>query len=1700
MSGISDQIIRLSTPEGTGTGFVYDPSSNTEMIYVITARHCLHSKAGTPWTARELTVGHISANVIVEYPVADNAHFIYGSNNDTEDIGLIMMAKSALPAALCGIAKDSLALAPVGRSVASVTGFPLVVLNERKRTLYQLQYLSDTDYPKQLQFELKDRLSEEFNDDILVEGYSGSPILIDSGDVQYVCGIFLEYEDKLKRVIGFDLTLLDRLLLENGNAGLCLKSVETDLSVLKDIASLRKNTQRVVGRIREKAGTLHLPRQTIADRLRKAIADQQMVLVSGSPGSGKSALVKQVAMEMAEFELIAIQGEQLDQGSIDEIFSGGAFKLVHSLETILDSPGIKALKILLIDSVEKILETAHAETILDFFDLIGKRSDIKLVLTCRSYGLDTLKLRFLQQFPPHLPLNVGLLSDEELAKAGEVYPALLPLLEKPGIRALLRIPFNLDKAVMLSGQQAAALNGEQEFKTAMWSLVVENLTAETDAGIRSKRGVALIQIAIKRAELMSPYVYIPELDPAIVNSLAADQIIDREPGGTGYAAAHDIYEDWALTRHIGHLYQRHIGTNGSVPQFFHELGDAASIRRSFRLWVAEQVQMPDFNIRDTIHTALNSAEVATYWQDALLIAVLQSDYSAAFLEEEKALLFDQDFRIYKRCLVLLNVACQEPDFRHLERFKREEKMQLYHRINLVPFGAGWANMIYLSYQHLDELAAVLPLTVQMVLEWKKGLNFIGLPPEAKEAGQIILRYLQHHTKDYSDRMNRSADADDIEDCLRLLFQLSGKLKEETAALIRVAFNEKDNAEPWQLRNFYDKIIELTISGFEDQEVCRNFPELIIEIAEKEWFYVPPTEEELARMYAGAPFLRGHRSGLNKENDFGIKDSTGMDYFPPGPFHSPMLHLLFAQPLAALRFLVKLMNHAADCYWASDLGQENMFLEAPDNREMISYTLADGTLIRQMGSMTLWNIYRGTYIATPNLLESVLMALEYWLLEVAEVIHKTRSEETRKLYQSVFDKSFDILLRESNNVSTTAVLLSVAYAHRELARPHVLPLLSVGAFYNWDYIRHRLEGQAMAPLGSRRNARYYQQEQFKFNKLPHRSHDLRYLVLNYSLGEDREKIFAIVDALYLLDPGTEWQLQVNSMDARRWEPAGEHEQGILVQPKLEGEMLAAVEESRKETERTGPAEAAMLWSIQRWEDKTEEQDFAHWLKHFNAYRKIANDPSVPKRFKMPGLLAGLGLRDHIGELDAEQAKWCAGQVQEITEHELKRRNETMDDWLKPEYNIFEVNAAFYALPILAVNTNGPTRKHLREEILYVLLNYEQESPRKALQASLRKHGWAKDPQFMLNCIGGMLQFASVSHHRQMVVNMRQYREANDAYWLFWIKAHLKWATRRFKGKRPRPVNIKRSEKILQSEWQKIFDDVDGDRTALDFQAFRLQQKDNFYFVFQALKLIPADTTETDLITFYETLLRYLLDHIQGDEDDYRQRFHITHLQQFHKRLAHFLLRQPEEVSGRFFSLLTDDVYNGDFKNNFRDKKFDLIKGCLETLITETLLEESLAPSFWFVWHRLAGRILETGIGYFSDKVLLDLIYFKSDATDWAPIHGQKALYERFIPQVRNVKSSAKLLASIGFSEMMPEGISWLAGFIGEEWQDEKNTLFWFERIIIRCFYTQEYRKLIKGSSRLRADFIKIVDHLIDKNASASAFLIREDFISRNPGGE
>src|SRR5213594_4531542 len=122
-----------------------------------------------------------------------------------------------------------------------------------------------------------------------------------------------------------------------------------------------------------------------------------------------------------------------------------------------------------------------------------------------------------------------------------------------------------------------------------------------------------------------------------------------------------------------------------------------------------------------------------------------------------------------------------------------------------------------------------------------------------------------------------------------------------------------------------------------------------------------------------------------------------------------MHLLRYHPRKALDFFMKVFNHSADWYAHPRLHSR---LEPPWE---VDLTFADGTTKKQWANPRLWGLYRGTSMG-PHVLESLLMALENWLLEFGK-------QNPAQLDVLLID-----ILRRSDSAALAAVVASVATAY------------------------------------------------------------------------------------------------------------------------------------------------------------------------------------------------------------------------------------------------------------------------------------------------------------------------------------------------------------------------------------------------------------------------------------------------------------------------------------------------------------------------------------------------------------------------------------------------------------------------------------------------------------------------------------------------
>lgn len=1623
------------------------------------------------------------------YHVASTDQVIKGRSTTDEDIAAIVIPRSMVPT---DISKNDLPafMKLYGKETkCMVKGLPASTENNLIRTLYAGTIVDDKDYDHQVQAVVSDSLVQHPDADDLVNGYSGSPLLIQVESHTYCFGVLTDYEESSKRVMGFTLELLNELLVRAGCQGLILDLIETDEVILSDIAKVRKNSVRVLDRARITIGQQHLDRATVLREISESIQRKPVTLITGIAGVGKSAATKIALEQMRDrYEIIALQGEQLDKGNVDLIFSE-SLRVTNEFAVLLNSPAMKAQKILLIDSLEKIYETLHTDVIADFFNLLRQRTDLKIVLTCRTYAAQYLQLRYLREFPPVSVYQVPLLDDDEFQMILDNHPELVKIATAKSVEQILRVPFNVDKATLLEKEQLQQISTEAAFRSLVWRYVIENHDRETNSGVRTQRGLLLEEIALERANKMTSFVTLANEKNEVASKLFSDCILERASDSThAYTIAHDIYEDWALSRVISRQFQTHSALD-PISTFFINIGSSPSIRRVYRIWLGEGLLGEEAGIETFVLSVLRMPAIG-YWKDETLLTILQPNQFAHFSRKFQQVFFEEKNQILRRCILLLNVACQTPDYLLLERLPIEDRSAPYSNYYLIPNGVIWASFMEFLADHIDGLTDEFENIIPVVIQWNKSIRYDRqLPEESKHVGKIILAYFEKYKQELAAN-DYSRDTDHFKEMVALFLRLTELFRSEVSEILKSAIAEKNRMGIRRIDDFHDMFLEKSMSWLDSRQVSKYLPNTLIAAARAEWLYVSPTPEQIAELREQIPFYAVNPLDQHDEGVFGLSSSGKREYFPASAFQTPINHLLSYHPIIATKFIVELFNHSVDSFWLSDFMVRDSEIFRRDDRVDISYSLEDGTAVTQHGSSILWSIYRGGSIATPNLLQSVLRALEKVMLELADLIADDKENKYPRAKEILFEVT-EILLKTSRTVSTTAVVVSVGTAHYVLMAKYILPLLRVKEIYKWDFERsaHEKFGEAMAGHGV--TGRIIFDENKRSNSLPHRKHNLRSVMMNLSWTAFRPQIESILDDFYSKnDPDERWRMMLNSLDYRQLEIIEEVDKGYIVKPKLTPDLQVIADRDEPQQKELERIQEGGHWALRKVKDDNgvcAEYEYEIWQRYFNVAFGDDIKHQYANLFNHPAQFAYLGLKNFRSRMSEREFNASINRVFSLVSRDLDLSWNPYDFDTKSPFTTFEREAAYLALIEVILSTTAEVQAQAKELSFWSIVLLNKHMEKEKLIENIRN----QVPDVIRPFVAGISEWNRGHQIRMQLQHFLQF--SNN--WLpgkgfDGLRDSFKILVK--KGWKPfrsalRAVMLRRREaKIVEMTRRKISEAS----PVINFDQSH-EEKTSSYFVVLALDLIPPDTTDESLIAYVNWTLEYIFLHIDVERSWGQEKIHFEQLQHCEKAFALFLLKQPAEKSRPFFDKLIDGFLN---RKSHSRKLTDFVERTLKEIMSECGDDD--IDQFWFLWNRLYDKVSVSKNKTLLGPIMLDYEFWFSVRENWKPVRGKRDFFERIVMNETGlVKETAKLLSGLGFPELLPHGINWLWKQIADHGIDEKDEFDYTQKLATELFYNQRLRAHIQNDKTLRENYVAILDRLIDRS-SPSAYLIREDVISFN----
>jgi guanylate kinase len=1644
MSGATDD------EKDIGTAVALFSSQTPDLIYIITAKHCLlGQKFDKNLKPEEIEIYFPFPNDFFQYKMNPTDRVLYSENYD---FALIIISADDIKSKGIDIPEIKFLEQDFTSNPVKFRGFPRAYENNEAANIEAKYSGTNVLYTKNPLHSL--------NDDPIsnVQGFSGSGVFFVQNKTVYLIGIVYEFRETFSHFKVQNLNPLNELLTINGLTEVYPADLPIEESLQENLEALEQHSGVLLDRIKDSIGQHQVDRQNEIQELRSHLDQNQLVIITGAAGVGKSALFKSLKSSFTkkDFQIFAFNAEYFS--SPPTIFSG-------NYDSIFQAITKKRQILILLDSMEKILEFKDKELFKDFLRQCKGNSGIKLVITCRQYAFDSLRTDFSEELPEYLSINLPPIETDELRKIIVQYPTLNQLAQKEGIRQIIKNLFYLK--LIINNIEILKENKdltEREFKDLIWKKVISRGDQE--------RGQYFERIAVARAFSMKLFVKIEGITEALVKALEQDELITIEPKlKESYSPSHDIYEDIALIRYIERKYQNN---KLDVTTFFEQLeGDEPAKHRAFRLWLEDSLQSPTQDLKIFIKKSIEETASVSKWSESIITAILKSEYCEQFFEDNESLLLQNELSLFLTFLHMLRTACREPDPNFPEQFLQIHQISIYDETFLKPVGKGWEIVIKFIGRHFDRMGEYKLDIMEIIgILWRRKLKGNPLPPESKDAGRLLLKLLDEYSSHYKHWESNESKDKLIEDSLFTLFSLAEIFEEEVKDIIETALEiKKDGTVGCKNLRYIDLIINYTLSSPNTKPLCRQLPQFISDIA-KEYWLAPPqkNKKDLKKLDEGklkALEVMGLKSSdlipsemfgdLEKYNEtkkLGLRSSTELKYYPPYIGNNPTYFLLNADPSIGLNLIIDVMNHATEKYYQSNKSnRENTIKIHIDNEEII-----------QVGDKKFWGFYRG-WGYDHHLLPSIMMALERWLLDLC----KRNEIEPTKEISVLIHSAYNYILRKSKSVATTAVLASVATAHPRQAAENVFPILKVKEFYDWDRERFFNERDLFIPRGY---DIYAEIDREQSNNLPHRRKHLENLVFDFQIFGFKKEMFEILDKFYSEADKEDksWRLSLNKMDLRKHKVSqgtSKHGQNIVyLEPILDNDLKEMSNVAMAELKETNDVRSISVWPCECLENKLDPTNkLEKWTEMYNKFCSYSKNPhnlsgAFFQRTELPVdpiCLASLGIRDYFDKISASQKKWCVSTILNIFD-EMIARNPNSDS--PPSTYSMYYKYAYESLTILlGKNLSADEALRTKEAIFLYCVDHLSDGKEDFFE-SIRKNLWAIDDKFAESVWRGILEYASAFHK-------------------IMINSHESIRNKKFE---------KSKDKILKKV---LRNHVDLTKNKISFQSHAP------YFLKPALMMIPHDTLRKEHHEYYSQIYTLLLKkHLEfWKQSNKYNNSSINSIEiQFQYSFSHYLLEQPVSFSKKtIISFLNKAIELNNEPKNSRVERF-----ILETFETVFIAYKNLqSDNFWDIWESLATKIKEYQLKYLVKVIFLNSTRFTIESRDFPDLQSRQSFFKSKVEEIGHfdVVSVLKLLSGIGALSLLPDGIIWIEQLLDKhknlkEELNQPKILMHFEALIKRL--DQYHSEKIRASEYLKKSLISLLDILIKKGSSA-AYNIREKLL-------
>ncbi|HEY3863700.1 MAG TPA: hypothetical protein VGO59_17635 [Verrucomicrobiae bacterium] len=1410
------------------------------------------------------------------------------------------------------------------------------------------------------------------------------------------------------------------------------------LKVLEEHSQpIQRSARALVG------GKLYLPRKSLVAEILAELEEHRVIVVTGPAGSGKSVIAGDTfASLVRDMPGFAFRAEEFAKAHLDETLHAAQVPLTAArLSAFL---ALEPRKLFWVESLERLLERTDRAALMDLLNLVQSDESCRLIITCRDYSVNLVCSSLLEQAGlAHRVVSVPLLSDDELSLVWQEFPQLEVVGRTPSLRELLRNPYILDKASRMQWRSGATVpENERCFRLKVWQEIIRE-DDRTDEAMPRRRGEVFVEVALRRARALSAYANCSDVDRHALQRLHQSGLIEFSPESDSLAApAHDVLEDWALLYWLNELYLR----NKTTPQeFFVAMGSHPALRRGYRRWLEELLECLPVEADSWIASIIENKGLSPQSRDDTIVVVLLSRNSKDFLERNEGLLLAEEGNLLRRVIHLLRVACKAPTGVPLGK---------YQWLQYLPKYPVWDVVLQIAHRNLDKIGNNhFSLLLGMLEDWCAGVGWLEpYPPGAGEAAEIAFALLPL-TEDW-----RFSAVDGTKRLLKVIARIPKGAPAHFETLLRRGITHDRRNR--RVNDFAEIILEHLEGG----PACRDFPDLVIELAESQWGITPGQERE-------------HNFGdhFDVEVAFGLPETLSFDFFPPSAYHGPFNFLLTQHPQKGMDFILRLVNHAVASY-----GNPKVFHRYIELPTKISFELPDGSSHEQWCNPRLWLMYRAASVG-PKLLECALMALERWLLDLCET--DVRAAEAWMTQ----------LLTKSNNVAVTAVVASAAIAFPRAAGLAGLSLLTCPDFIELERVRMSQGGMPTGLFGDLPDQNVedaiFKRERKESDALEHRRFDLENLAIQLQTGPHRERVWKILDSyrgeLPPLEQQTDeqklWRLALHRMDIRKWERKGTTADGkeIIGSKTPEADIQTLIAKHAPEQEAFTERIALLGWGMAIFQHNDDANaDREEWAARLVQAKKVyaqrnADDPSsdrIQGRLGAagPAYVAAVVIRDRWEELSDEDRDWCA----QVVAGSVTQDADSTDQFFIAGRNAMEASrpAAFIVAALFGRGLTPARETELLNALALALTHASEEATEMAFMG-VGAFLWKSDKSLASTCVSAVVHQGKAGAESEANENAKPFAQGVD-------------------------------RDTIESDRTAMIRDFIRNREQLPAESFTELNLSSWTGRRALRDLLPifGPCKEQIARRFFKLVSSFLASSWkqEGDGQEGAGRHHeLEH--RCAQRLTGFVLTLPAQVALDIVTPVLDLV-----AENPKE-----VGGFVELLIGVEDRVGSGAP-FWTLWQQVADRVVSAPwLGSlrersYNEVALIHALFlgvsWKEGVHHWQRLNGEASrldgLFKVLPPSAQALNEYCRFLYSVGQSSL-PQTFLLIADKLKKAPTGLvlliPEVVFFLEIVMRRWVYSQIGK--LKANPGLMEAVLVILDALVDAGSS-HAYRMRDDFVSPN----